>query len=104
MNAKATKTVVTVSELRSYGELRASKPNSKGFENLSQLTDAQIVKIVGDADTVRKAHYRLSGVVGMSVTYSMQKDWAELTSNKEWNVKKTEATSTLRRYQVSKIV
>ncbi len=97
--------VVSVSKMRAYGEKRAqNSSSSKGFENLSQLSDAKIAEIIGDADTIRKANYRVSGFVGMSNNFAMQKDWAAATGNKSHKIAKTDANAlVLGRYQISKI-
>ena len=96
--------VISVSEMRNYGEKRAENPEtSKGFENLSQLSDAKIAEIIGSANTPRKAKYRVSGIVGMSISFSMRKDWAKISSDKTFKIEENADTLVLRRFQKTKI-
>ena len=96
--------VISVEEMRIYGNSRAENPEtSKGFENLDLLTDDQILKIIGNSNTPRKAKYRVSGVVGMSVSFQMKADWAKLIGQETWEIEENSETLQLRRYQKSKI-
>jgi hypothetical protein len=97
--------VVSVSKMREYGVKRAQNSDtSKGFENLSQVSDAKIAEIIGDANTIRKANYRISGFVGQSTSFLMQKDWQKITGNKDHKIAKNDAKGqVLGRYQISKI-
>ena len=96
--------VISVEEMRIYGLSRAENPEtSKGFENLDLLTDAQIAKIIGNSNTARKAKYRVSGVVGMSVSFQMRADWAQLIGEENWEIEENPDTLQLRRYQKSKV-
>ena len=96
--------VISIKEMREYGETRAENAEtSKGFENLSQISDAKLAKIIGSADTPRKAKYRVSGIVGMSISFQMSADWIKLTGNKGHKIEENADTLKLRRFQKSKI-
>jgi hypothetical protein len=96
--------VVSVSEMRIYGEKRANMPNDRsGFANLSQLSDEQITKIIGDSHSVKSARYRVSGFVGQSLSSQMAKDWAKITNNPKWKCAETQESLKLRRFQKTQI-
>jgi hypothetical protein len=94
--------VVSVAEMRKYAEEKRQGDDS-GFDNISQLSDAKIAEIIGDAKTKRSANYRVSGFVGMSVSFEMQKDWIKATGNKSHKVEKSDESCKLRRYQKSQV-